>query len=161
MGQHPVQGEQKYSQPLHATETGDNLQQLWSTRIERLHFFFSLRYRPGRAMIYRVGYEVKLNAHKIMVKVNLFGQGRNTPKTLFLIKNQTANCSFIILKVKPCTNSTKLCAIKIWKWDIYLCFQCHFKNYKHFRFQCHFRKQQKKKLGQNQEEYKSHGSLAP
>ena len=61
------------------------------------------------------------------MKVNLFGQGRNTPKTLFLIKNQTANCSFIILKVKPCTNSTELCAIKIWKWDIYLCFQCHFK----------------------------------
>ena len=39
--------QQKYSQPLHATETGDTLRQLWSTRIERLHFtFFFLRYIP-------------------------------------------------------------------------------------------------------------------
>lgn len=42
------------------------------------------------------------------MKVNLFGQGRSTPKTLFLIKNQTGNCSFIILNVKPCTNSTEI-----------------------------------------------------
>lgn len=94
------------------------------------------------------------------MKVNLFGQGRNTPKTLFLIKNQTANCSFIILKVKPCTNLLKFVPSKSASGPYIFVFSVILGN-KHFRFQCHFRKQQKKKLMWNQEEFKSHGSLAP
>ena len=33
--------------PLHATETGDKLRQLWSTRIERLHVFYTQLRKDG------------------------------------------------------------------------------------------------------------------
>ena len=47
------------------------------------------------------------------MKVNLFGKGWSTPKTLFIIDNQTTDSLFIIKEVKPYTNSTWICPIKV------------------------------------------------